>query len=172
MPIKTVDAPTLTRWLAEGEAVLVDVREPAEYAALHIYGATLLPLPQISSSSLPACAGKKLVIHCQKGGRGQTACQKLLQENPALEIYNLEGGVQAWQAAGLATCSSRSLPLPIDRQVQLTIGLCLLISSVLGYFFSPLFFLLTGVFGAGLSFAGLTGHCGLATLLAKMPWNQ
>jgi hypothetical protein len=62
--------------------------------------------------------------------------------------------------------------LPLDRQVQLTIGLGVLIGSLLAYFVNPMFFLLTGFFGAGLTFAGLSGTCGLAMVMAKMPWNQ
>jgi hypothetical protein len=42
----------------------------------------------------------------------------------------------------------------------------------MGYFISPLFFLLSGFFGLGLTFAGATGFCGLARVLALMPWNR
>jgi hypothetical protein len=131
-----------------------------------------LPLGSVSKSALPPCAGKKLVIHCRKGGRGGSACEKLLTEDPNLDIYNLEGGIEAWNTAGLAVVSSGKAFLPLDRQVQLTIGLILITGSVLGALFSPAWFLLTGLIGAGLTMAGLTGFCGLAMLMAKMPWNQ
>ncbi len=172
MPLKTVDAKTLKNWLDNSQAVLIDVREPAEHSAESIKGAKLLPLGGIKKSALPDCAGKKLVIHCRKGGRGGSACEKLLAEDPELEIYNLEGGIEAWRSVGLAVKSSGKAFLPLDRQVQLIIGISVLAGSVLGYFVNPLFFLLTGFFGAGLTFAGLTGFCGLALLMAKMPWNQ
>lgn len=172
MPVKTIDAQTLKGWLDKGEAVLVDVREPAEHHAENIPGATLLPLSTVTKEALPDTAGKKLVIHCRSGKRGGTACEKLLAEDPNLEIYNLEGGIGAWAQLGHEVKTSGRAFLPLDRQVQLTIGVGLLIGSVLGYFVSPVFFLLTGFFGAGLTFAGLTGHCGLAMLMARMPWNQ
>lgn len=172
MALKTIDAKTLKSWLNNNEAVLVDVREPAEYAAENITGATLLPLGSLSKAALPPCAGKKLVIHCRKGGRGGSACEKLLAEDPALDIYNLEGGIEAWRAAGLTVASSGKAFLPLDRQVQLTIGLLLITGSVLGALFSPAWFVLTGLIGAGLTVAGLTGFCGLALVMAKMPWNQ
>jgi hypothetical protein len=140
--------------------------------AENIKGATLLPLGNVSKSALPLCAGKKLVIHCRKGGRGGSACEKLLTEDPNLEIYNLEGGIEAWNAAGLTVVSSGKAFMPLDRQVQLTIGLLLMIGSVLGTMLSPAWFLLTGLIGAGLTVAGLTGFCGLALVMAKMPWNQ
>lgn len=172
MTLKSIDVKTLKTWLDNNEAVLVDVREPAEHSAENITGATLLPLGSISKSALPQCAGKKLVIHCRKGGRGGSACQKLLAEDPTLDIYNLEGGIEAWNAAGLTVTSSGKAFMPLDRQVQLTIGLLLITSSALGILFSPVWFLLTGLIGVGLAVAGLTGFCGLALAMAKMPWNQ
>lgn len=167
----TIDAATLKLWLDNNEAILVDVREPAEHTAEHIGGAILLPLGNVSLSTLPPYVGKKLVIHCRKGGRGGSACQKLLAEDPSLDLYNLEGGIEAWNAAGLTIISSGKYFFPLDRQVQLTIGICVLVGSILSYLISPHFLLLTGFFGAGLTFAGLTGFCGLARLMAKMPWN-
>ncbi|MCC7260833.1 MAG: rhodanese-like domain-containing protein [Alphaproteobacteria bacterium] len=172
MPLRTVNAATLKQWLDNQEAVLLDVREPAEYEAESIAGSTLRPLSGISKASLPDCSGKKLVIHCRKGGRGTSACEKLLAEDPTLEIFNLEGGIASWAEAGYPLRSSGGFFLPLDRQVQLTIGLMLMLGSLLGYFLSPLFFLLTGFLGMGLTLAGLTGFCGLALLMAKMPWNQ
>lgn len=172
MALRTVDAKTLKQWLEACEAVLVDVREPAEHAAENIQGTTLLPLSGVSKSALPDCANKKLVIHCRKGGRGGSACEKLLEEDPTLDIYNLEGGIEAWRAAGLTVVSSGKAFLPLDRQVQLTIGLLLMTGSLLGHFFTPALFLLTGLIGAGLMIAGATGFCGLALLMARMPWNQ
>ncbi len=172
MTLKTIDTNTLKQWLANSDAVLVDVREPAEHNAENIQGAILLPLGSVSKSTLPDCAGKKLVIHCAKGGRGNSACEKLLSEDPTLDIYNLEGGIAAWRAAGLTVIGSGKTFLPLDRQVQLTIGLLLISGSVLGYLFTPAFFLLTGVIGLGLTIAGATGFCGLARIIARMPWNQ
>ena len=60
MPIQSVDAVTLKRWVENGEAIVVDVREPAEHAAENISGAILLPLGSISKSTLPETGGKKL----------------------------------------------------------------------------------------------------------------
>lgn len=167
-----IDASTLKKWLEGGEAVLIDVREPAEHAAENIRGATLLPLENIRTAALPQCAGKKLVIHCRKGGRGGSACEKLLAEDPSLDIYNLEGGIDAWRAVGLTVASSGKAFLPLDRQVQLTIGVLLISGSLLGYLLTPALFFFTGAIGVGLTIAGATGFCGLARVIARMPWNQ
>ncbi len=170
--IKSVDVKTLKGWLDSKDAVLVDVREPAEYQAQNIPQAFLLPLGQVSVKTIPEIKGKKLVIHCKSGGRGGKACEKLLAENPDIEVYNLEGGITAWSAYGENVKSSGKFFLSLDRQVQLIVGALVLISSILAYTVNPAWIFLAGLFGAGLTFAGLTGFCGLAMLLAKMPWNQ
>lgn len=172
MPLKTVDAKQLKNWLDSGEAVLVDVREPAEHEAEYIPGSTLMPLSTVSKAALPNHTGKKLIVHCLKGARGGKACEKLLAEDPSLEIYNLEGGITAWMQAGNMVKQSGKYMLPLDRQVQLTIGTCVLAGVILGFLIHPGFFWLSGFFGLGLINAGLTGWCGLAIAMAKMPWNK
>ncbi len=101
MGIKTVDAATVKRWLDSGDAVLVDVREPGEHASESIEGAVLIPLASVSASAMPPLKGRKLVIHCKKGGRGEKACAALQAQLPSTEIYNLEGGIESWAQAGL-----------------------------------------------------------------------
>lgn len=174
MSVKSVDAHTLNQWLSHNEALLIDVREPAEHAANRIAGAHLIPLGHINIGALPDAEGKTLVIHCLKGGRGQTAAERLLAQNPTLEIYNLEGGITAWNAAGLKSLSpeTRRPPLPLDRQIQLTVGIGLLVTVALSLFVSSYFIALVAVFGTGLTIAGLTGFCGLGIVMAKMPWNR
>ena len=162
----------LKAWLDAGEAVLVDVREPAEFNAGHITGAVSLPLSGLTAEKLPAHAGKRLVFQCQSGRRSHMACDKVTALAVNADIYNLSGGIVAWKEAGLPVAGSGKSFLPLDRQVQLTIGLCLLISSAMIAAGHTSFFWLTGFLGAGLTFAGLTGFCGLAMVMARMPWNK
>jgi rhodanese-related sulfurtransferase len=172
MSVKNIDSQTLKKWLENDEAVLVDVREPSEHAAKNIKQANLIPLAQICSAKLPEIKNKKLVIHCHSGKRSQMACEKLLKENEDLEIYNLEGGISAFENSGCAVNSSGKNFLPLDRQVQLIIGLTVLISSILAIFINVKFAIISAFFGAGLAFSGLTGFCGLALLVARCPWNK
>lgn len=169
MSIKTVDPQELMQWLREGSACLVDVREPAEHRATRIEKSRLMPLGGVDAARLPASG--KVVVHCLKGGRGQKACEKLLQQNPGLEIYNLAGGIQAWEAAGLPVTRGRAL-LPLDQQVQLTIGLLLMVSALLALWVHPAWAWFCLAIGAGLALAGLTGFCAMAHVMARMPWNQ
>ncbi len=95
--IKSTTVAELKKWLANNEAILIDVREPGEHSISNIECATLIPLNDISHDKLPELNGKKLVLHCRSGMRSSSACQKLLLENSALELYNLEGGIMAWE---------------------------------------------------------------------------
>lgn len=167
--MKTVDAATLRQWLDQGSVTLIDVREPAEYRARHIAQAHLVPLGKIDLTHIPA--NGRIVVHCLKGGRGQSACEKLVRQNPKLEIYNLVGGIDAWTAAGLPVRGGRAF-LALDRQVQLAIGITLLVASSLAYFVDPLFVIVAGLLGLGLFTAGATGFCGLARIMAHAPWNK
>lgn len=170
--MKNIDAKTLREWLKNNEAIVVDVREPAEHEAEKIAESHLVPLENICKNSLPKCENKKLVLHCRSGKRSSNACQKLLSEDPNLEIYNLEGGISSWIEAGCEIKNSGKFFLPLDRQVQLVIGLAVFIGTTLGYFYNPKFLLIPAFFGAGLIFAALSGTCALALLIAKMPWNK
>lgn len=58
------------------------------------------------------------------------------------------------------------------RQVQIAAGSLVLLGVILGYGVSTGFFLLSAFVGAGLLFAGVSGFCGMARLLMKMPWNR
>lgn len=172
MQTKNIDVATLKQWLDNEEAVLIDVREPAEHKTANIPGALLKPLASISSADGLVDSGEKVVLHCQNGARATNACQKLLSQAGDIEIYNLEGGIEAWQQAGLPVGKYGGKTLPLDRQVQLGIGSLVLLFSLLAFFINPAFALVTAFFGIGLMNAGLTGWCGLARLIAKMPWNQ
>ena len=63
-------------------------------------------------------------------------------------------------------------PISLLRQVQIVAGALILLGTVLGAAASPWFLLLSGFVGAGLMFAGITNTCGMATLLAKLPYNR
>ena len=170
--IKQASVEALKAWLDKDDAILIDVREPAEHSAAHIKQAHLISLNNICLNALPEIGNKKLVLHCKSGMRSTNACNKLLAENPELIIYNLEGGILNWENNGGLTSSSGKKIISLDRQVQLTIGVLFLISACLTSIISPLFIIVSFLIGIGLSIAGLTGHCGLALFIAKMPWNQ
>lgn len=169
--IRTLSPAEVKAKIERGEILLVDVREPAEHSGERISGAKLMPLSAFDPASLVESASKPIVLHCRSGGRSSRAAEMLLNAGHP-EAWHMEGGIDAWKRANLPTERDASAPISILRQVQITAGSLVLIGSLLGYFVSPWFFALSGFVGAGLIFAGLTDTCGMAMLLAKMPWNR
>lgn len=100
MPAKSINVSELQELISKNSVCLIDVREVAEHAAASIPGSVLIPLSEFSSSKIPQFGEKKLVIHCRSGKRSLTACEKFLEENPGAEVYNLEGGIIAWDLMG------------------------------------------------------------------------
>ena len=164
-------ATDLKKKLEIGEVLLIDVREPSEYEAEHIEGSYHIPLGEISLDKLPKSSGS-IVIHCKSGMRSSTACQKLLDLDPTLELYTLEGGITGWREAGFKVITSTDAMISIDRQVQITAGTLITLGAFLGLTVNTTFFALAGFIGLGLIFAGISGWCGMAKFLAKMPWNK
>ena len=106
MTIQTVSPQMLQEWLANDEAVLVDVRADAEFKHEHIQGAIHLPLNQCNADTLPKYADKKLVFQCKLGKRSESACQQCKDAVGEENIWSLIGGIEAWKAAGLPIQSS------------------------------------------------------------------
>jgi rhodanese-related sulfurtransferase len=166
-----VEAEDLKGRLESGRAVLIDVREPDEHARERIAGARSVPLSKFDCSAVPMDGGSAIVLHCKSGRRSAEALQRLAAEGRS-GVLQLRGGIDAWKAAGLPVQTAGAVRLPIMRQVQIVVGAVVLAGSILGWLVSPLFLALTGFFGAGLLFAGLTGTCGMAAALGLMPWNR
>jgi rhodanese-related sulfurtransferase len=100
MMIDNIDNVTLKKWLENDEVIIIDVREDDEWDAGHIKEAIHLPLSQVRESKLPDITGKKLVFQCRSGARSMTACQKIEQNLPQAQLYNLVGGIIGWINAG------------------------------------------------------------------------
>ncbi len=165
MSLQTIDAATARRLVAEG-AVLVDVRESDERAREHIPGTRHAPLSALKPVEAPGA--KAVIFHCRSGARTGANAGRLA-EAAGCEAYLLEGGLDAWKRAGLPVSTDRKQPIEIMRQVQIVAGS---LGVVLGLLVAPSFFALSAFVGAGLVFAGSTGWCGMAKLLAVMPWNR
>ena len=169
--LKSISAADLKRRLDSGEAVLIDIRESDEYAREHILGARLAPLSAIDAHDFDRDHDKAAVFHCRSGMRTQANAARLLAKG-FREAYCLEGGIEAWKSAGLPVHVDRAAPLELMRQVQIGAGSLVLLGVALGFLIHPAFFALSAFVGAGLTFAGATGWCGMALLLKQMPWNR
>jgi rhodanese-related sulfurtransferase len=158
-------------------APLIDVRTPAEYRAGHIPGAQLLPLDQLDPDTLGARLGQygiapdqTIYLTCHSGARAQQAVERM-RDAGFHRLALIQGGTAAWEQAGLPLTRCRG-NLALERQVQIAVGTLLVLKVIFGFAFHELFFVAAAFLGAGLIVAGLTRWCGMARLLAVMPWNR
>jgi rhodanese-related sulfurtransferase len=156
---------------------VLDVRTAAEYRAGHILDAQLLPVGELSPEEVArrfkhTAPGQHepLYLTCWSGTRARQAAERL-QLAGYTNLALVEGGTQGWQQAGLPLrrCGSA---ISLERQVQIAIGSLLVLKVVLGFSVHTLFFALAAVIGTGLIVAGVTQWCGMAQLIARMPWNR
>jgi rhodanese-related sulfurtransferase len=166
-----INAFTLKQWLDNHEAILIDVREPGEFAGEHIGDAKLMSLSQFDPTVIPQGSNQKIVLQCQSGNRSAQAAQKMFDAG-FNKVFHLQGGLPTWKAAGYPTRVNQNAPISMFRQVQIVAGSLVFLGTILGAFVSPWFLILSGFVGAGLVFAGITNTCAMAMLLAKLPYNQ
>jgi rhodanese-related sulfurtransferase len=167
MSLPTITPAEAKRLLDEG-AMLVDVRGPDEHARERIPGATNHPLDRLTALKE---RDRIAIFHCRSGHRTAAHAARLAAATNC-EAYIVEGGIEAWKKASLPVASDRSQPIEIQGQVQIAAGSLVLLGVVLGLAVSPTFYAVSAFVGAGLTFAGISGWCGMATLLARMPWNR
>lgn len=87
----------------EDAYLLVDVRQPSEYEQSHIPGARLIPLLDLGSEFFNLPSDKDMIFYCHSGGRSVAAASLAAEgEVTSGKIYNLEGGMLAWDGKTLA----------------------------------------------------------------------
>jgi glyoxylase-like metal-dependent hydrolase (beta-lactamase superfamily II)/rhodanese-related sulfurtransferase len=155
--------------LGRAGTLIIDTREPAEFARAHIAGARSMPLDLLDPAQLPR--DQQLVVVCELGLRSPDAAAQLAAAGCA-DVAHLEGGLTAWQEAGLPVVTDGAAPISIMRQVQIVAGSLIVLGAALGVLVSPWFLLLVGLVGAGLLLAGLLNSCLMTRLLAKLPYNR
>jgi rhodanese-related sulfurtransferase len=161
----------LSRRLNSGEAIrLIDVRTPAEFREVHVAGAENIPLDRLDVKAFShQTSNAPLYVICKSGARGKQACAQLSAAGMA--AMNVEGGTLACESAGLALVRGRKT-ISLERQVRIVAGGISLTGALLALFVHPYFAGISAFIGGGLVFAGVTDWCGMAMLLAKMPWNR
>ncbi|MCC6662057.1 MAG: rhodanese-like domain-containing protein [Phycisphaerales bacterium] len=152
---------------------LIDVRTPAEFQMLHARGARSRPLATLDPPSIFAERGGRnepLYVICQTGSRARQACERLAAAGLGGAVV-VDGGTAAWERAGGPVVRGRRV-MSLERQVRIAAGSLVLLGSILALTVDPWMGLLPAFIGAGLVFSGVTDTCGMAMVLARMPWNQ
>jgi rhodanese-related sulfurtransferase len=152
------------------EIRLLDVRTPAEFVAVHVPGAYNVPLDTLPEHAREVRTGGPLVLICQSGRRARSA-EDVLARTGLSSVHVLDGGMTAWLDAGLPVRRGRP-SLSLERQVRIAAGALAALGGLLAALVDPAFGLVAAFVGGGLVFAGLTDTCGMALLLARLPYNR
>lgn len=173
--MKAITAAQAQLLMTQG-VVMVDVRSASERAREHIAGSQHVPLETFESHGLPWLLSEGAIFYCRSGNRTQLnaplIAASLCDRCPEDVLYVLEGGLNAWKRAGFTVEKHPSQPIELTRQVLIAAGSLVLLGVTLGALTHPGFYVLSGVVGVGMVFAGITGFCGMARLLMKAPWNR
>ena len=172
--IRTIDPVEIQRLLDTGYKIdLIDVRTPAEFREVHAVGAKNIPLDEIDVQHIVRDREDELeplYLICRSDSRGKKACEAF-HAMGYTNVVNVAGGTVAWDDLGLPVLRGRKM-ISLERQARIAAGSLVVTGITLGWAIHPAFNGLAAFVGAGLAFAGVTDTCGMARVLAKMPWNQ
>lgn len=158
-------------------ACILDVRTAAEVKAAALPDCLHIPLHELSAARLKeeisktGKDGARVYLLCQAGRRAEMAADAL-KGNLDAELVIIEGGMNAVQQSKIPLADQGRKVIPLERQIRIAAGLIVLTGVVLGSLLNPAFYYLSGLVGAGLTFAGITDICPMGMLLAKAPWNK
>jgi rhodanese-related sulfurtransferase len=177
--VATISPTTLADLRRKGDRVtLIDVRTPAEFGEVHVDFAHNIPLDRLDLQAVKAVAGDGPVYFvCKSGTRSQKACEQLRAAGMT-DVISVAGGTAACEAAGVPVVRGRKV-MSLERQVRIAAGALVAVGAALAAFgpeapvnWQAIGAGLAGFVGCGLVFAGITDTCGMAMLIARMPWNQ
>lgn len=177
----TLDATTLAARLDGPAAPLViDVRSAAEFASVHIRGSYHVPLPLLAEHTeefarrmgvddTDGTEGAGVVLVCQSGQRAGQALG-LLDAVGLSGAAILDGGIAGARDGEIELVRGAG-PWAMDRQVRMAAGSLVLTGLIAGRLLSPRARLLSAAIASGLVYSAASNTCGLAAVLARMPWN-
>jgi glyoxylase-like metal-dependent hydrolase (beta-lactamase superfamily II)/rhodanese-related sulfurtransferase len=167
-PSPRIGADELARVLgSDGAPLVVDVRLPAEYRAMHVEPSLCVPLDELARRRGELPRDRELVLVCRTGARARLAAAELSDFRTRV----LDGGLVAWQEAGHPVVEGKA-HMSLERQVRIAAGALACTGGLLAVTVSPWFGLLPAFVGAGLVYAGVTDRCGMAMLLGRLPYNR
>ena len=170
--IKHISVQAVNEMLDTGEECqVIDVREFSEFNSERIADAQLMPLSNFERHADEIDHSKPVYLVCRSGNRAKQAAEKLIRGG-FTDIHVVDGGMVAWAGAALPVVKGESRTWALERQVRFAAGLMVLAGVVFGFLLTPYLFLLSGLVGAGLTFSAATDTCGMAMVLARMPWNK
>ena len=177
MNAKTISAADFIAQHNQENLNIIDLRTPAEVEGECLGGCVSLPVQELNESSFAQALASAenqqgpVYLLCQSGRRAQMAVDKL-QGKTDRELIIIEGGLNACKQIGVTTEGSGRQIMSLERQVRIAAGALVVLGVILGSTIAPAFYGISAFVGAGLMFAGITDTCGMAMMLAAMPWNK
>ena len=154
-----------------GECQVIDVREYSEFNSERIADAQLMPLSNFEKHAAEIDHTRPVYLMCRTGRRASDAAKRLADKG-FTDVHVVEGGMLEWSKADLPIVKGESRVWALERQVRFLAGLFVLTGVFLSVFVHPYLVWLAAFIGAGLIFAAVTDTCGMAMMLARMPWNK
>lgn len=157
-----------------GACLILDVRTDIEHRAAalkqpHIH----LPLDKLDAAEFIKTqkldGSRPLYILCRAGARAAKAAEAFRQAGLD-NVHVIDGGILNCESCGVPV--SKGEVISLERQVRIAVGSSVLLGVMLGALVNPWFYLLPAFCGVGLIVAGVTEWCGMAMVLARMPWNK
>lgn len=171
--VKRLSAQEFASLRQQQNCTIIDVRSGTEYRSERLPDALHIPLQDLpgADEQLGKLDDKApLYLLCQSGKRAESAAEVLSRQRDC-QLVVIEGGLNALKEHNVAVERSKS-GLSLERQVRIAAGFLALLGVVLGTLLHPAGYVLSAFVGAGLMVAGITNWCGMALLLARMPWNR
>jgi rhodanese-related sulfurtransferase len=168
----TIDSTDLRALLdASAPPHILDVRTAGEFQTVHMPGAYNVPLDLLREhrDEILSHVGQDVVLVCRSGQRAAQA-EQTLRSAGLINVHILEGGINAWEAAGFAV-NRDAQRWDLERQVRLVAGLIVAV-SVLASIAVPAVMWVAFAIGAGLAFAAVTDTCAMGMLLARLQYNR
>jgi len=170
--IITVQDVTLLQQNPNPDVLVLDVRSSAEFESVHIPGSYNVPLDLLTehAAQLASVAGGPIVLVCQSGTRARQA-EQALNRSDFPRVHIMDGGINAWDRAMLPLNRGQER-WGLERQVRGLSGLLVMIGALGGLLVRRPLGVLAAAVGGGLALSAITNSCGMALLLAKLPYNR
>lgn len=165
-----IDKNEMDALVANSGAVVIDVREPAEFLEASLPGAINHPSSAFNIEDYKPFIHRPLILMCHTNNRA-TKIAGLLQDNDFTRLHILKNGMSGILQSG-AVQPSNAKGWTIDRQFRFTLGMLLAIFFA-GYFLvSEKFIIIPAILCAGLVFTSLIDKCYMRQGIAMLPWNK
>jgi rhodanese-related sulfurtransferase len=175
MKYKKIAAKELNEQIQSGflsKSAIVDLRTHTEYEDGHIQNAIHTILHTFTGNEAFLKVAEKIFIICRNSNHSIKAFEKLPQ-NVKERVYILDGGMKAWEMNGfLIQKTVKQGRFSVTQQTQITMGVMIIIFSILALTVNKFFAVLTLFVGINLTTEGMSNVCMLLEFISKMPWNK